>query len=224
MKKLLLTFIILLISGAAFAQDQDSVKKYKVYDIDKAMKITKSTKGTGLVSTWKGRRVYFDYRTDKYLLEEHFARKYGMKTVKTLDKIYLKGELFEQSSKNQPSQHGNLQLSPGDGANYRGSTYKLKMRPYNLVIGASVIGVSATAYMLTSSVIEDKIKNETDLDKISSLSATKRTVGYICAGTSLAGVIVVLTGLHREYGNGVNIGHNFTVSDAGGGISITKKF
>ena len=70
----------------------------------------------------------------------------------------------------------------------------------------------------------NKIANESDVEKISSLAKTKRTVGFVCAGTSVIGIVVVLTGLHKEYAQGIEIGHNLTVSDYGAGISLTKKF
>lgn len=228
MKKLILTAIILLISTAAFAQ--------KNYDIKEAEEIANINRAPGLVTSYKGRRVYYDYGSNQYLLEEHFAKKYGMSTVKALDLMYLKGKLFEAPITGPTVQHKNPKLYIDEGIDYQGYKYKLKMNPRNLVAGTAIIGASAAAYMLTSSITssrakklgEDLAKGDISADdfakKVESMDKTNRTVGYICAGTSLAGVIVVLTGLHKEYAQGVNLGHNFTVSDYGAGISLTKKF
>lgn len=226
MKKLLLTFIITLISGSAFAQDQDSVNVngYKVYNIDHATKWAKQDGAPGIISSYKGRRVYYDYRGRQYLLEKDFARKYGTATVKALDKLWLKSQLYEESLTEAPKPKGiKPRLPRGQGKDGIGQ-FTYKMDPRHVTIGASLIGVSATAYMLTNSIIESKLMDETDVDKIKSLSKTRRAVGFICTGVSAAGVIVVLTGLHKEYAEGVKLAHNLTISDYGAGISLTKKF
>ena len=238
MKKLLLTFIIILISGITFAQDRDSVK-YKSYDIEKAVSIIKSSPyAPGLITTYKGRRVYFDYKSDQYILEEHFARRYGPGMVKAMDELYIKQrEEYQRKIEMQKTlECQRPTFKPDQGIDDEGKKYKLKLKPRNLVIGTSVIGASAAVYMLTSSAVSTRSKglaeelanHDIDSDEyakeIESLDKTKRTVGFICAGTSLAGVIVVLTGIYRDYDNGINLGHNFTVSDYGAGISLTKRF
>lgn len=226
MKKFLLTTIILLISTAAFAQ--------KNYNIKEAEEVAKINHAPALVTSYKGRRVYYDYLSNQYLLEEHFAKKYGRKTIELLDRLYVKGQLWEFKEPDQVEISQSIYRD--NRTNRNNKEYKLKLRTGNLVVGGSLIGVSAATYMLSNSIIDNKVKNlgkdlaekEIKLDdynsKIESLDKTKRTMGYICAGTSLAGVIVVLTGLHKEYAQGVNLGHNFTVSDYGAGISLTKKF
>lgn len=229
MKKLLLTIIVLLISGVAFAQ--------KEYNITEAQEAAKINKAPALVTTYGGRRVYYDYHANQYLFEDPFVKKYGRETLKTLDKMYLEGASFKEPEKPHPSHIVNPKtMSRESGIDPQGYRYKLKIRPYNLVIGTSIIGASAATYMLTSSISSSRIKSLGDdlakgdinsdeyAKKVDSMDKTKRTVGYVCAGTSLAGVIVVLTGLYREYDNGIRLGHNFTVSDYGAGISLTKKF
>lgn len=240
MKKLLLTFIITLISGIAFAQDQDSVKGYRVYNIEHATKWAKQDGAPGIISSYKGRRVYYDYRAHQYLLEEDFVRKYGSETRKTLDKLWLKAQLYEEPLTKRDSwapkpKHIDQKLSRGTGKDALGQ-FSWKMDPRHITVGASLIGASAAVYMLTSSAVSTRSKglaeelanHDIDSDeyakKIESLDKTKRTVGYVCAGTSLAGVIVVLTGLHKEYANGIKLAHNLTISDYGAGISLTKRF
>lgn len=160
MKKLLLTFIITLISGSVFAQDRDSVK-YKSYDIEKAVSIAKSTPHfPGFISTYKGRRVYFDYKSGQYLFEEHFARKYGLAMVKAMDKLHNKQR--EEYQLQMQSQRHNTYHAPtfklDQGTDYEGDKYKLKLKPRNLVIGTSIIGASAAVYMLTSSAVSTRSK------------------------------------------------------------------
>lgn len=241
MRKLLLTFIITLISGIAFAQDQDSVKGYRVYNIEHATKWAKQDGAPGIISSYKGRRVYYDYRGHQYLLEEDFVRKYGSATRKALDKLWLKYKLYEEPQvksdfwvkkpKQVNTDKANKDYFRGQGKDVTGQ-FTWKMDPRHITIGASLIGASAAAYMLTSSAVSirsknlaEEIKDAEDLaEEIKSLDKKKQTVGFICAGVSVAGVIVVLTGLHKEYANGVKLAHNLTISDYGAGISLTKKF
>lgn len=241
MKKLLLTFIIILISGIAFAQDQDSVKGYRVYNIEHATKWAKQDGAPGIISSYKGRRVYYDYRGRQYLLEEDFVRKYGSATRKALDKLWLKYKLYEEPQvksdfwvkkpKQVNTDKANKDYFRGQGKDVTGQ-FTWKMDPRHITIGASLIGASAAAYMLTSSAVSirsknlaEEIKDAEDLaEEIKSLDKKKQTVGFICAGVSVAGVIVVLTGLHKEYANGVKLAHNLTISDYGAGISLTKRF
>lgn len=241
MKKLLLTFIIILISGIAFAQDQDSVKGYRVYNIEHATKWAKQDGAPGIISSYKGRRVYYDYRGHQYLLEEDFVRKYGSATRKALDKLWLKYKLYEEPQvksdfwvkkpKQVNTDKANKDYFRGQGKDVTGQ-FTWKMDPRHITIGASLIGASAAAYMLTSSAVSirsknlaEEIKDAEDLaEEIKSLDKKKQTVGFICAGVSVAGVIVVLTGLHKEYANGVKLAHNLTISDYGAGISLTKRF
>lgn len=241
MKKLLLTFIIILISGIAFAQDQDYVKGYRVYNIEHATKWAKQDGAPGIISSYKGRRVYYDYRGHQYLLEEDFVRKYGSATRKALDKLWLKYKLYEEPQvksdfwvkkpKKVNTDKANKDYFRGQGKDVTGQ-FTWKMDPRHITIGASLIGASAAAYMLTSSAVSirsknlaEEIKDAEDLaEEIKSLDKKKQTVGFICAGVSVAGVIVVLTGLHKEYANGVKLAHNLTISDYGAGISLTKRF
>ena len=223
MKKLLLILIIILVSFSAFAQD----KAPKEYDIKEAQEIVEINRFPGLVTTSEGRRVYFDPKVMQYVNEERIVKKYGRKTVKMLDEWYVSNILNKQIASMQDRSQGILsQNTNKSNLKYddHNKSYILKVRTENLVIGTSMIGASAAAYMLTNSIIENKLKDEMDVDEIASLSKTKRTVGYVCAGTSLVGVIVVLTGLHKEYGNRVKLAHNLTISDYGAGISLTKKF
>lgn len=241
MRKLLLTFIITLISGIAFAQDQDSVKGYRVYNIEHATKWAKQDGAPGIISSYKGRRVYYDYRGHQYLLEEDFVRKYGSATRKALDKLWLKYKLYEEPQvksdfwvkkpKQVNTDKANKDYFRGQGKDVTGQ-FTWKMDPRHITIGASLIGASAAAYMLTSSAVSirsknlaEEIKDAEDLaEEIKSLDKKKQTVGFICAGVSVAGVIVVLTGLHKEYANGIKLAHNLTISDYGAGISLTKRF
>lgn len=237
MKKIFLLILVALISGTTFAQ--------KKYDVKEAEEAAKLNHAPGLVSSYKGRRVYYDPQGRQYLTEDHFKKKYGQNTISLLDSLYINGLLRSPKQRETPVAESNGRntsvLTPRGF--YRDchidrsdKAYKLKISTENLVVGSSLIGVSAATYMFSHSIISDKVKNlgddfnngkiksESYQNKVESLEKTKRTMGYVCAGTSLAGVIVILTGLHKEYASGVNLGHNMTVSDCGAGISLTKKF
>lgn len=224
MKKILLTLIVVLLSGTVYAQKQ--------YDIEKAINIAKSSNGPCIVSVWKGNKVYFDPQWRQYLTANKFENRYGEETRIMLDSLYEKGELCRSDTQKKNDNVASPFLAKNFGSrntdrsefDNRGRSFKWKLTPLNTVVGSSMIGASAAAYMLTSSIIDNKMANESDIEKISSLAKTKRTVGFVCAGTSVVGIVVVLTGLHKEYAQGIEIGHNLTVSDYGAGISLTKKF
>lgn len=224
MKKFLLTLIVVLLSGTVYAQKQ--------YDIEKAINIVKSSNDPCIVSEWKGSKVYFDPQWRQYLTAEKFENRYGEETRIMLDSLYEKGELCQPNIQKNNDKTASPFLAKNFGSrntdrskfDNRGRSFKWKLTPLNTVVGSSMIGASAATYMLTSSIIDNKMANESDVEKISSLAKTKRTVGIVCAGTSVIGIVVVLTGLHKEYAQGIELGHNLTVSDYGAGISLTKKF
>lgn len=228
MKKPLLIVFATLFMLPAFAQIK--------YDIEQAKNIVIQNNVPGLIATHKGHRVYFDYASMQYLYEAPFQRLYGTKTVKMLDKMYA--NYISNAQTIRQNEQVNIQEPPVSEykTNRVAKAYKLKLSTENLVIGTSIIGASAAAYMVSNSIISAKAKTyEADLsngnietdeykENIKSLDKSKRTIGYVCAGTSIIGIITILSGLYKEYEAGINVGQNITVSDAGGGISITKKF
>ena len=215
MKKILLLLLSAILCSTALAK--------KPYNIEEAKEIAQLNKAPGLVTTYKGQRVYFDPNRKEYLTHTSFVYRYGRSVVNKLDSIYIAGI-------KRDSQKAYLAAD-----SYR-SEYKIRIRPRNIISGSAMIGVSAGAYMIGSSIIDSRAKTlEKELadDKITlneynnsieSLGKTKRAMGYVCGGISIAGAIVVLTGICRDYADGIDLGHNFTVSDNGAGISLTKKF
>ena len=215
MERILILLTAILLCETSFAK--------KPYNIKEAKEIAQLNKAPGLIATYKGRRVYFDPDQKQYLTYDSFVYRYGQSVVNKLDSIYIAGI-------KRDSQKAYLAAD-----SYR-SEYKIRIRPRNIISGSAMIGVSAGAYMIGSSIIDSRAKTlekELSDDKITineynnsieSLNNTKRAMGYVCGGISLAGAIVVITGIYKDYANGIDIGHNFTVSDNGAGISLTKKF
>lgn len=200
--RLSLTVTCLLIAGITFAQQS--------YNFKEARKAARKNGVPSLVDTYEGTRVYFDPQIKQFLILDHFKHKYGDKTVVQLNYLYDRGLAAPNVIGITDRWLEKIATTEMIKVDRVSEPYKWKLRTGNLVAGTAIIGASAAAYMLTCST-----KAEYD---------TKRTIGYVCAGTSLVGVIVVLTGLHREYSEGFNVGRNITVSDCGGGISISKKF
>lgn len=214
MKKILLLLTAILLWGTSFAK--------KPYNIEEAKEIAQLNKAPGLVTTYKGQRVYFDPNRKEYLTHTSFVYRYGRSVVNKLDSIYLA----------EIKGHSNINSS-----GYRKHrSYKIMFDHKQTITGSAMIGFSVGAYMIGSSIIDsrartfekeladDKITLDDYNNNIESLGKTKRAIGYVCGGISLAGAIVVLTGIYKDYAEGIDLGHNFTVSDNGAGISLTKKF
>ncbi|MDR2885619.1 MAG: hypothetical protein LBU95_02410 [Rikenellaceae bacterium] len=104
--------------------------------------------------------------------------------------------------------------------------YVMKLKPVNTAIGTGLIGVSVAAYAISSSMISDKLKDETDADKIESLNNTRSAIGYVCGGVSLVGVVVFVTGLHKEYvpNKGVPLSNNLYFDSRNSGVSLSFTF
>lgn len=129
--------------------------------------------------------------------------------------------------------------------------YRYTLRPSNVVIGTSLIGLSLPAYIITNSTLgnrmtrvqenhDEKLKSIQDqysLDvlsqmeyngivktmteelaaKLKNIENSQRVINYVCAGTSVVGVIIVLTGLKKETQNGIQIADNLYYN--GGGLT-----
>lgn len=169
-------------------------------------------------------REIYDIETNRYISESAYNVKYGADAVRQIMNV----EKIANGEKATYKQIKSL-LYPSADNSYKG--FRWKMKPVNAVVGGSLIGLSVAAYCISHSAIDSSIDNidpklraDEILDKTNSLRKTQRTVGYICAGVSVAGVIVLLTGLHKEYANGVTLGDNLYLRDNGAGLSLTKKF
>ena len=218
MKNIILLLIAIMLCDFALAK--------KPYDIEYAKKIAKENGAPGIVSTYKGQRVYFDPNRKEYLTHASFVYRYGRSVVNKLDSIYIAGI----------KRHSDINSYNTSGYSRKHRSYKIMFDHKKTITGSSMIGFSVGAYMIGSSIIDSRaktLKKELAADKITlneynnsieSLGKTKRAMGYVCGGISIAGAIVVLTGICRDYADGIDLGHNFTVSDNGAGISLTKKF
>ena len=75
-------------------------------------------------------------------------------------------------------------------------------------------------YSKAFSILSQKAENTYDND----YADTQRIIYYSCAGVSLAGIIVILTGLHKEYIDGIKVAENWVIKDNGAGLSLSCKF
>lgn len=123
------------------------------------------------------------------------------------------------------------------------------LRPQNIIIGTSLIGLSFPVYFLTSSTMEGRIQRAKDnydaklepitnqyklhvlshkeyteaaktladdLDhRLKNITNSQKVINYACAGASIVGVIIVLTGIKKEAQNGIQIAENFYYNGAG---------
>lgn len=93
----------------------------------------------------------------------------------------------------------------------------MKLEPVNTVIGASLIGASASAYAISASFISTS-KNIKDYRK------SMRIAGITCGAGCIIGTIVILSGLHKEYDGAIKIANNVVVSDCDMGLGVGVKF
>jgi len=81
-------------------------------------------------------------------------------------------------------------------------------------------GVAALQKTLDAANAAAKAKS----DETDNLRRTKSTIGYIAGGVSLVGVVVVLTGLSKEYNAGLKVSRNTYFNTTETGFSLTKRF
>lgn len=97
------------------------------------------------------------------------------------------------------------------------SAAKLKLKPVNTVVGASLIGASAASYAISASFISTS-KNIKDYRK------SMRIAGITCGAGCIIGAIVILSGLHKEYDGSIQVADNVVVSDLGTGLGVGVRF
>lgn len=141
--------------------------------------------------------MYYDSVSDSYLTKQKFIKKYGREAF---------NELIETAGVN--------------------TDFKYRLDPVSLVTGGSMIGVSLAVYALTNSIVSDEMSVATDPNKIKSIGETQRIVGYVCAGVSIAGVVVLLSGLHKEYkqGKGFIVDDNLYFDSTDIGVAFRYTF
>lgn len=211
---------------------------------------------------------YYDKESKQYLSKKQFITKYGENGFNmTLIEAYRKGEVSIELTRwvlgvDKFNELTMLKSTTASNVNNESVVIQkqpaapIKMRPVNLTIGCSVIGLSAAGYMIASSAINDKIKNngkrgaELDAmiqkeqsqskpnagkldgytnelkelaDKSTKLDKNRSTVGYICGATSIVGIVVIITGLHRD-SKGVPVAHNTYINSNNNGLSASIMF
>ena len=159
---------------------------------------------------------------DKHLFQKEFRtnitgitekHKKNIKTGKHVSK-----KEFKQMYGISPSRYYALRgANPSTGTN---RLYKWKLHSTNTLVGSCLIGGSVTAALLSNAILSQKAENTYDND----YADTQRIIYYSCAGVSLAGIIVILTGLHKEYIDGIKVAENWVIKDNGAGLSLSCKF
>lgn len=173
----------------------------------------------GKISTTYGYvNGYYDAATQQYLTKSDYISKYGKDSFKqNLDNYKSSIAKDKKAADNLSMKH-------------------LSLRPKNVIAGASIIGLSVPVLIATDVAFAKSIENKmTELaelqipnnrgevdnnkiektqNKINSLQKAQKTMKWVCAGTSLAGVVVLLTGL--EYTNdGVKVTDNLSFNGSG---------
>lgn len=216
---------------------------------------------------------YFDAQTKQYVSEKDYIKKYTEAGfVKLVEDAVVSGDLDKGAAVWLLEYHKLRSdvLMPGavinkkeaDITDYLKNPHKstinksaIKLKPVNLVVGASVVGLSATVYMFGNASMNDKMRKnakeigtrEVELGKLQGstkpdktriealtteindlskknekIDKNKSTIGYICAATSLGGIITILTGLHREHG--IQVANNTYINSTSQGLSASIVF
>lgn len=253
MKKLLLT-ILFFIPILAFSQkliQGTSTSEYTFYDastkqyLDKKAYMNKNGGNSLVMLVFE---AFTKGEINKDIVPLILGDKYYIKDGKMVDEIQGKTILTPDIETTQIEYINMTSMEKKKSS--------IKMRPVNLTIGCSVIGLSAAGYMIASSAINDKIKNngkrgaELDAmiqkeqsqskpnagkldgytnelkelaDKSTKLNKNRSTVGYICGATSIVGIVVIITGLHRD-SKGVPVAHNTYINSNNNGLSASIMF
>lgn len=62
-------------------------------------------------------------------------------------------------------------------------------------------------------------------DDISGIKNRQKTLNYVCAGASIAGIIVIVAGLHKEYtSNGIRVAENLYCDPLNNGVAFSITF
>lgn len=210
MKNFILLFLALITTSMAVkAQEPEFVKKQTMQGVYGPYSI----------------ECYYDHNSGQYLEKSDYIKKYGRQVWKT----------------NKENQNNNKPLVIPELRNK-----KLALRPRNVIAGGSIIGLSLSAALFTEAAINSSIENKTAelsrlssgmsissyddkagyekrianiSDKIDKLQKTQKTMRLVYAGTSLVGVVVLLTGLEYTY-DGVKITDDLSFNGSG----VTMRF
>lgn len=106
--------------------------------------------------------------------------------------------------------------------------YKWRLKPARTVIGASLVGVSATAFCASYTALNYAPYNKNYNAEEYAAAVNRRKNGMIAAGAicgtgCLIGTIIILSGLYKDY-DGIKVADNVVVSDAGLGASLNVRF
>lgn len=148
--------------------------------------------------------LYLDKDGIYYINQKTFIKKYG--SIDKITSIHQPFMIAEESPKEIP---------------VKINTYRLK--PTNVIVGASIIGVSIAGYTIGTSILEDKAKNATSLKSVENIQKQKSTLGYISGASSLVGVIVILTGIQKDEA-GIKVSDNLYFNTKDNGAGMTMKF
>lgn len=206
---------------------------------------------------------YYDKEVKGYITYKAFVDKYGQEEfAKTIEAAVANGDISKEQAYSIYSLKGlNSNGAKGISVNDFYSTNKqpsvvvkeskYKLKPINLIVGSSVVAASAGGYMIATSAINgkirenaesmaekekalsneyssnnrDKLLNEIDAlsKKNAKLDKRKETAGYICGAASLAGLITILTGIYRS-DNGIKISQNTYINSTSQGLSASIVF
>lgn len=222
MKNFILLFLALITTSMAVkAQEPEFVKKQTIQGVYGPYYID----------------YYYDHNSGQYLGKSDYIKKYGRQVWKTNK---------ENQNKNKPLVIPELKNENNPLVIPELKNKKLALKPRNVIAGGSIIGLSLSATLITEAAINSSIENKTaelsrlssemsisryddkagyekriaDIsDKIDRLQKTQKTMRLVYAGTSLVGVVVLLTGLEYTY-DGVKITDDLSFNGSG----VTMRF
>lgn len=92
------------------------------------------------------------------------------------------------------------------------------------IAGSATIGAGLGLLGFSNAIISDKIKDETDPEKINKLQKNQRLFNYIGGGMGIVGCILCLTSIKRDFSEGYALTKKLSLKDKNRGLALTYRF
>ena len=237
MKKLLLTLALLFFTANVKAQnvarvqmDNNSItfydmtqKKYipsfeykKLYGdaalntaIDRAIE----DNSIQLMRIYQGVSMYYHRNTNKYYTYDRIVALFGQENADNIvNDINARNYLIKAQTQIKKNKRAIQENS------------KIIVKSNNLVIGCSMIGGALGIYAIGNEIINSKMSKETDVDKLKKMRSSSSAVAWVSGAVSVAGVVVILTGIQKVHPEGFEIAKNTYIDSSDAGLKLTMKF
>lgn len=166
-----------------------------------------------LIRNYKGINMYYHKNTNRYYTYDKMVSLFGEDNANNII-----NDLKAQQSLLKAQSH----VVKNKKAIQENS--KIILKSNNLVVGCSMIGGALGIYAIGNEIINSSAKKVTDVDKLKKMDSSRAAVAWVSGAVSVAGVVVILTGIQKVKAEGYEIGKNAYLDSANGGVKFTMKF